>query len=61
MCVYKKSHLLILLNVSGRSELNNIFKEREVRVKRIKEEQEAERLKKADEWKQQVRSFIYLD
>ena len=40
--------------ISGRSELNNILKEREERVKRVRQEQEAERLKKADEWKQQV-------
>jgi hypothetical protein len=38
----------------SRSELNNILKEREERVKRVRQEQEAERLKKADEWKQQA-------
>ena len=44
--------------ISGRSELNNILKEREERVKRVRQEQEAERLKKADEWKQQVSIFL---
>merc|ERR1711997_1303797 len=38
----------------SRSELNNILKEREERVKRVRQEQEAERLKKAEEWKQQA-------
>ena len=44
---------------SGRSELNNILKEREERVKRVRQEQEAERIRKAEEWKQQVSISSY--
>ena len=45
--------------ISGRSELNNILKEREERVKRVRQEQEAERIRKAEEWKQQVSISSY--
>ena len=38
--------------------MNNILKEREERVKRVRQEQEAERIRKAEEWKQQV-SLIF--
>ena len=37
-----------------------MLKEREDRVKRVRHEQEAERLKKADEWKQQVSTQIFI-
>ena len=58
MIVFLKSHLID--NFSGRSELNNILKEREERVKRVRQEQEAERIRKAEEWKQQVSKLIIL-
>ena len=40
--------------------MNTILKEREERVKRVRQEQEAERLKKAEEWKQQVRLYLFI-
>ena len=37
-----------------------MLKEREERVKRVRHEQEAERLKKAEEWKQQVSQYLLI-
>ena len=37
-----------------------MLKEREERVKRVRHEQEAERLKKAEEWKQQVTQYLLI-
>ena len=34
--------------------MSSLWKEREERVKRVKEQQEEERRKKADDWRQQV-------
>ena len=45
---------LFLHPILGRTDLNSIVKEREERAKRIREEQEAERRRKAEEWKQHV-------